>query len=757
MPIYQLLRGAYYPSFGKPDDGLGYGPMMMKHQHHSSGIAGITWYAADHFPKEYYGNIFIGNVVTSRINHDKLKWDGSSPRAIEQPDFLVSRDPWFRPVDIKLGPDGALYVADFYNRIIGHYEVPLTHPGRDRFRGRIWRIIYSGKDGKNRPHMPRADWTKAGPAELVQDLGDPNLTVRMFATNQLVLRGDKESIQAVKAVMKPGSKAWQRVHGLWVLERTHSLDGDTLALAAKDKNEAVRVHACHVLSERGKLSAPEGAILLAGLKDTDANVRRAAADALGRHPETKHLQPLLDCLHATPGEDTHLRHVLRIALRNQLQAVKPWPEVKRLHPRDAGELASVMLGLHNADSAGFLLKYLEQDSRADGDRAAMLGHIARYGSPEVRKAMVARARDRWKNPAQAAHMLRSIEHGLAQASLPPGEGVRDWAGEIAPRLLKSKNTKEVVTGMSLVGSFRLMGQIKPVEQTLAKSNADPVKVAALDALAALDAPGHVALFGQILTGSHSLPVRQQCANLLGRLNTKEARAVLVKSLEHVPAAVQGVVAGSLTTAPEGAEALMQAVETGKASGRLLLERTVETRLRERRVKNLEVRLKKATAGLPPLNQAVAQLIKSRRDGFFKAKTDAALGQMVFEKHCAACHQVGGKGQRIGPQLDGIGVRGVERLLEDTLDPSRNVDQAFRTTVLNLKSGRTVTGLLLREEGETLVLADAAGKEVRVGRGEVEERLQSQLSPMPANFADQIPEADFRNLVAFLLTQKRAEK
>ena len=76
--------------------------------------------------------MFLGNVVTNRINCDQIEWHGSTPKAIEQPDFLVSDDPWFRPVDIKLGPDGALYVADFYNQIIGHYEVPLNHPGRDR-------------------------------------------------------------------------------------------------------------------------------------------------------------------------------------------------------------------------------------------------------------------------------------------------------------------------------------------------------------------------------------------------------------------------------------------------------------------------------------------------------------------------------------------------------------------------------------------------------------------------------------------------
>ena len=88
--------------------------------------------------------MFVGNVMTSRVNRDSIRHHGSSPRAIEEPDFLVSDDPWFRPVDLQVGPDGALYIADFYNKIIGHVEVPLNHPGRDRVRGRIWRVVYKG-------------------------------------------------------------------------------------------------------------------------------------------------------------------------------------------------------------------------------------------------------------------------------------------------------------------------------------------------------------------------------------------------------------------------------------------------------------------------------------------------------------------------------------------------------------------------------------------------------------------------------------
>ena len=97
-PITQLIRGAYYESFGKPHDGLGFAPHVIAPRPRlAPALCGLAWYDADQFPKEYQGTMFLGNVVTNRINFDKIECDGSTPVAIEQPDFLVSNDPWFRP------------------------------------------------------------------------------------------------------------------------------------------------------------------------------------------------------------------------------------------------------------------------------------------------------------------------------------------------------------------------------------------------------------------------------------------------------------------------------------------------------------------------------------------------------------------------------------------------------------------------------------------------------------------------------------
>ena len=112
--------------------------------------------------------------MTRRINRVRLDWRGSSPHAARQPDFLTSDDPAFRPVQVKLGSDGALWIADFYNPIIGHYEVPLTHPSRDNSHGRIWRIVWRGLDGSvPAPTLPLSGELTYDPdvADDMTDLG----------------------------------------------------------------------------------------------------------------------------------------------------------------------------------------------------------------------------------------------------------------------------------------------------------------------------------------------------------------------------------------------------------------------------------------------------------------------------------------------------------------------------------------------------------------------------------------------------------
>jgi putative heme-binding domain-containing protein len=757
-PVMMLLRSGYYESFGKPHDGLGFAPEMCSHNHGSTAISGLVYYAADHFPPAYRDTIFIGNVVTNRINHDRLERRGSTLQAVLQPDFLTSDDPWFRPVDLKLGPDGALYVADFYNRIIGHYEVPLNHPGRDRDRGRIWRIVYRGPDGKGAPARPRDDWAKATIPELLQDLAHANMAVRVKAANQLVQRGGQPVAAAVHGVLQPTSQPSQRIHGLWVLERLNALDEPTLTTAAKDPDAGVRVHAMRILAERTQLTEPLHKLVLAGLQDPDAFVQRAAADALGTHPRPENVRPLLDVRHTVPAEDRQLLHTVRMALRNQLRPEQSWARLPAPlgSEADTRAVADVAAGVPSAEAAGFLLAHLQRLPEEQENLRRFARHVARYGSDQTAQALLAFARgDRPGELRHQAALFKAIQQGTQERGGRPGDGVKNWGEELGRKLLGAGTTDLVVAGAELAGALKLE-TLQPDLVALAtrKEAADPQRRAAVQALVAINPREQMALLGRLLEDTaEPLPLRDQLAGILAGLNHTEARDTLLKNLPTAPARLQNAIAAGLAGTQAGAEKLLEAVAAGKASARLLQERVVRLRLAQANLPALDERLAQLTLGLPSADQGLLRLLQRRRQGFLAAKTDPRLGAKVYEKSCAACHQLGGMGAKVGPQLDGIGTRGLERLLEDVLDPNRNVDQAFRSTTVALTNGQVVSGLVLREEGEVVVLADVQGKEVRISKGMIQERTVSPLSPMPANLVEQVPESDFHHLMAYLLAQR----
>jgi putative heme-binding domain-containing protein len=757
-PIYQLLRGAYYPSFGAPHDGLGFGPEVMTHDHGSTAIAGITYYAADHFPRSYHDTIFIGNVVTNRINHDRLVPTGSTVKAIQQPDFLISDDPWFRPVDIKLGPDGALYVADFYNRIIGHYEVPLNHPGRDRERGRIWRIVYRGTDGTGpNPRRPRADWNKATVAELTQDLAHPNLVVRMKATNQLVERGGAEAIRAVAKLMSAPSQPSQRMHGLWVLDRLGALDDATLERAAKDPDSGVRVHVMRVLAEQKSLNGQLHQLVEQGLRDADAYVRRCAADALGTHPAVANVRPLLDLRHIVPAADSHLLHVVRMALREQFRSPETWALLESEHwsGRDIRAVADIAPGVPTPDAAAFLLKHLQRRAEPHANQTRYVYHIARYAKNGSTKDLVAYARgDRAASLLHQLDLFKAIQQGCQARGATPDEAHRRWGEELVRKLLSSPQDGEVLAGIELAGSLKL-DSMRALFVSIATdpSASEAQRTTALTALLAADPRRTVPLLGQALIDPNApIGLRERAVHLLAPTNRPDALEELAKALPLAPERLAVSIANGLAVSRAGAQRLLDIVAAGKASPRLLQDQAVLIRLNRTNLPRLKERVAQLTEGLPSAAQRFDELVNKRRAGFAAAKKDPERGAQVFEKHCAICHQIANKGAKIGPQLDGIGIRGFERIFEDIVDPNRNVDQAFRSTTLGLSNGQIASGLLLREEGEVLVLADSQGKEVRVSKASVVDRTLSQLSPMPSNLVDQIPEGDFYNLLAFLLAQ-----
>ena len=767
QPLTMLLRGAWYQSFARPHDGLGFAPHMNTFKNHSTALCGVTYYAADQFPKSYHDKLFLGDVVLNRVNAYRLDWTGATPAAIME-DFITSQDPWFRPVDIKLGPDGCLYIADFYNRVIGHYELPLDHPARDRDKGRIWRVVYRGK-----PTEPPASAGGGGPQPvvnlltadvktLIETLRHTNLAVRLHAADQLAERIGKDAIEPMLTIVSDISKqdnGVQKAHAMWVLERLGKLDDGILAAAVKAREKEVRVHAQRILAERKTWTAEHAGMCLTGSADLDPQVKLAAIEAIGKAPKSL-LAPALVVRHEVDPRDARMLYAIRFALREQLKHGQSrstfGSAVAKMPEKDHRALVDVSLGLQE-EFAGFVIEtFLGRFDESVERNRVLIHHAVRYGDKSSTEwALDHLAKKHADKPAAQGQLLKAILQARQERGVALTKEERGRIEPIVANLMSAPATGEQVLGAELAGTLKLAKAQPQLLALVGKSDTpEPLRKACVAALVSLDAKQAIPTFSaMLLNEKEAIAIREQVANALAGTNQAEAHAALVKALSDSPARLQTTIALGMAGSPQGGDRLLQAIEAGKASPRLLQDRAIELRLASAKIPNVKVRLKKLTQGLPPADQKTQDLITKKRDAFVSFKGDADLGAKVFQKQCGNCHQVANQGAKIGPQLDGIGVRGIERLLEDMLDPNRNVDQAFRTTVITTKVGQTVSGLFLREEGNVVILADKDGRDVRIEKGTIDERRLSPLSPMPSNFAETIGDAEFHHLLAYLLSQR----
>jgi putative heme-binding domain-containing protein len=679
-PVYQLIRGAHYPSFGKPHDGLGFAPVMCQHTHGSTGICGIAYVDGGVWGPEWNDHLFVGNVVTSRVNHDRVVFTGSTPKAVEQPDFITSDDPWFRPVDLRLGPDNALYIADFYNRIIGHYEVPLDHPGRDRERGRIWKVVKtSGSSARVMPAQP--------------DLSDPTAVVRT--------------------------------------------------------------------------GPPQ--------------LARAALARLQENPVSAAVPALLERLRTTPPEDESLVHHLRITLRDLLALPGGFKELPA-----AAELSVIALAVPSAESAAYVLGTLGDGPVTPADAA----HVARHAEPALLTPFIARTR---RTVPGSVPLVTAIHEGLGERGLPPPPEFLEWAQKLAEDHLSALARAPAAAWMQAASAdppaWTLSdrkcsdGTQARVLQSMNVGGGDEERRTGVLKSRPFTAPATLSLW---INGHRGFPKTAPHDKNLVRIVDAGSGAVLASAFpprNDVCQQTQLDLSGHA-----GKQVWLEVVDgddgrafawlgitrieppvvrvddfQGESVARenlrslaLILQHSAPAGLREKLAAHLPPR-----PAPPPLPVSPEQrlqldrLIADRVSTFRARKPDIARGRQAFQTNCAACHRIGGQGGLIGPQLDGIGARGPERLAEDILDPNRNVDAHFHLHTFTLKDGGTFAGFLKAEAGQVSILADPAGREHRISRRDVAKSTVTPVSLMPPAFGQMLDEAVFADLLGYLLEERAA--
>lgn len=769
-PVYLLIPGGYYEGINREHDGLGFAPAITTDDHGSSAIAGIAHYSATQFPPEYRDNLFNGNPVTRRINRARLDWRGSTPHAVRQPDFLTSDDPAFRPVQVKLGPDGALWIADFYNPVIGHYEVPLTHPARDHRHGRIWRVVWRGLNGMA-PAATLPDLTQLPSDTLVRTLSDPNLVTRSLAAAELLVRVDARYMGSslISAAARLASGMDQTADGtpalplFLTLERLgRSAENDVIfkRTLSERPDSDVALAAIQTLTARDTLSPAEAALFTDLPKRTgNHRIWRATATLFAKHPLPAARELLLSLLLAAPEPDTELIYALRLALKAQLARAGTLAEIHALldtAPKAARAnaeraLAEIALAVASPVAAEFLLGYLENN--INSPRVGDLARHAILQLPPERIGSIQALLDRLAEAKLAQRV--AVAEGLATLASKPGRSlppeIATWMEAALLAGLADDDQPLVLRAINAVKPLKAPASIEPLRQIARSTKArEGNRIAALRALdPAVD--GNIRVSTEVLgETSASNSLRRAAADQLG---AAPAAPAIIDALTAASASASADLtlglALALAQTEVGAERLLELAAAGKVRAQLLRHRHVELAL-QKRPAMLRERAVQLTRSLPDEDARLDAVIAQRLGAAGGFKTDVTRGAAVFGKHCALCHRFRETGGNLGPGLDGSESRTLARLVEDILDPSRNIDPGFRLTTVSLKSGEAKTGFNLRDaEGRQIITDPATGEDIAIDKTAISEITPSPVSPMPPTFETILSQQELFDVIAYL--------
>ena len=511
---------------------------------------------------------FLANPLTNKINVARATPDGGRYRYERLPDFLSTEDKWFRPVALHFGPDGALYIVDWYNKIISHNEVPRTHPDRDKSRGRIWRIRH-----RDQPRVTPPDLTRLDDRALVAQLGAPSALVSRLAWLELTDRRatavtpDLEKLAADRTAPPD-----RRLAALWALESLQPISTALLLPLAADpaptiRHEAARLAAAHPRPESEFLS-----IATPLLSDPSPSVRAALGDALRRVPRASaRVMSLAAQLGATslpavvaPAnpwpryEREFERYLARWAMElnpTATAALLASPEGRAL-PLENRILATLALG--GKDAAIGLARLTPELTRPLGDEEvrALAAHFA---EPAVRDALS----QSLTTAATRAPVLRALLTLRTSLDTTP---LNTPLTSAASALLTSSDAADTTLGAQVAGAFKLAAtepaltalltrDLRSLSTLSSQLSAPSPALAALRALRE-NALGPVATFERLARSSADASVRDEALAALAASRDPQAPALLVALLPSLTVSQRGTALDRLASTTAGATAIL---------------------------------------------------------------------------------------------------------------------------------------------------------------------------------------------------------
>jgi putative membrane-bound dehydrogenase-like protein len=687
---------------------------------------GLMLYQGGAWPDEYRGQMFFGNVHGHRINMDTLKPKGSSFVASHGADFLLANDAWARFINLKYGPDGNVYLIDWYDKQACHVGDKVD--AWDRDNGRIYKISYRG----TKP-ATGLDLAKKSDKELVDLLTDTNEWYVRHARRLLQERAagktlDKDTPGLLAKLVFEDRDETRRLRGLWALHAVGGLTEERALKALEDKGEYVRAWAVQLAAEDRKPSRDVNARLVKMARQDDSAVVRLYLASEAQRVRGASAEDVLDAdgallWHKDDANDPNLPLMYWYAVEAQLSG----PD------KLDGDDREFIDGAFHRGKVPLVEEFLTR-------------RVASSSTPEAADLLIQRLAlfnsDSGGQKTMMRNMLLGFKVRGARAKPKAWDAVAESMG-----LFAAKDPEARSLAYSLAVVFGDEKAIKHMRGELASADADlPSRQAALAVL--LDARDkELAPVLQKLVGDKAL--RAAAVRALAVYDDPKTPEAILAAFGDFTAEEKRDAVNTLASRVAYGKALMDALAAKKVAANDVPADVVR-QLRNLKDKDLDQHIADVWGVVRKTPADRAKLIAEWK-GKINATApppDLALGRSIFAKTCQNCHTLYGVGGKVGPDITGSNRGNLDYLLENILDPSAVIPNDYKATLITLQSGRVVTGIVRGETPAALTVV-TANETLTIPIKEIDTRKVSDTSMMPEDQLKPMSDAEVRALIAYL--------
>jgi putative heme-binding domain-containing protein len=686
--------------------------------------------SGSHVPDEMQGVMIAPDFRGHRINAYRLAPSGSSYSSTRIDDFLSSSHRAFRPIDVKMGPDGAVYIADWYNPIIQHGEVDFRDERRDHSRGRIWRMTF-----KDRPLVAQKNFANATDESLLESTISPERHNREMARRELRNRRSPELLSKLQSWEKKRKNDFERLEALWNNQALNLTQSDLLHTLAGSDDPRYRAAALRVLYHRHHEVADAGPLLKKAIKDENPQVRLWAISCLAQRPGPDSVPTALQALDQ-PMDETLDFALWSIVREHESEWVPPFESGNPVFGGKISHLLFAMKALGKPLSLAPVFAKLKNGSLDLSQQSDAFSVVSQAGSADDLARLMPYLES---NPGVIDHLITAMEIRKLQPS------------KDQEKLLPLLDGGHFEKAARLAGLWKLA---PAREKLIADFTSVPEKrEAAAEGLRLFGGGEAISLFERLAREAPDEAARILAVRQLAQLAPNKAAVAAVDLLtKDTDGRDENGLFGIFLANPKASTALAKAL-----NGKILPPKIASLGLQRagtsgKPPKDLMDALQ-AAGNLKPMSQQLGKeemarlLQKVQKDG------DPHRGETIYRRsdlQCLACHAIGGVGSPIGPDLVSIGSSApVDYLVTSLLNPNDKIKEGYHTTLVTEKNGNTHTGGLVSEGDDLVVLRDFEGKEIRIARADVKSIVISPISMMPPGLTASLREDEFVDLVRFL--------